>query len=96
MRVTLSMPSPPAGPVPAMIILRTSRGCCCAITWAIMPPSENPNRSTCPKPSARMKVVRVAAHLTLVPGIAELLKSEAADEVVLVAGGTIPNEDIPS
>jgi methylmalonyl-CoA mutase cobalamin-binding domain/chain len=38
----------------------------------------------------------VAAHLTLVPGIAELLKSEAADEVVLVVGGTIPNEDIPS
>ena len=39
-------PSPPAGPVPARIILRTSRGCCCAITWAIMPPMEKPNRST--------------------------------------------------
>jgi hypothetical protein len=38
MRVTLSMPSPPAGPVPARIILRTSRGSSCAITWAIMPP----------------------------------------------------------
>jgi methylmalonyl-CoA mutase cobalamin-binding subunit len=38
----------------------------------------------------------VAAQLTLVPGIAELLESEAADEVVLAVGGTIPNEDIPS
>jgi len=45
-RVTFSMPSPPAGPVPAMIILRASCGCCCAMTWAIMPPRENPNRST--------------------------------------------------
>ena len=36
----------PAGPVPAMIILRTSCGCCCTITWAIMPPMENPKRST--------------------------------------------------
>src|SRR5215210_7461627 len=42
MRVTLSMPSPPAGPVPARIILRTSCGCCCAMTWAIMPPSDDP------------------------------------------------------
>jgi methylmalonyl-CoA mutase C-terminal domain/subunit len=37
----------------------------------------------------------VAAHLTLVPRIAELLKCEAADEVVLVVGGTIPNEYNP-
>jgi hypothetical protein len=29
--VTLSMPAPPAGPVPARITFRTSRGCSCAI-----------------------------------------------------------------
>ena len=52
-----------------------------------------PRRS--PGRGRRHRPVRVAAHLTLVPGIAELLKSEAADEVVLVVGGTIPNEDIP-
>jgi methylmalonyl-CoA mutase, C-terminal domain len=35
------------------------------------------------------------AHMTLVPRITELLKSQGADEVVLVVGGTIPNDDIP-
>ena len=35
------------------------------------------------------------AHMTLVPRIAELLKGEGAEDVVLVVGGTIPNEDIP-
>jgi methylmalonyl-CoA mutase, C-terminal domain len=35
------------------------------------------------------------AHMTLVPRIAELLKSEGAEDVVLVVGGTIPSEDIP-
>jgi methylmalonyl-CoA mutase C-terminal domain/subunit len=35
------------------------------------------------------------AHLTLVPRIAELLKREGAEDVVLVVGGTIPNDDIP-
>ena len=34
------------------------------------------------------------AHMTLVPRIASLLKDEGAEEVVLVVGGTIPNEDI--
>jgi methylmalonyl-CoA mutase C-terminal domain/subunit len=34
------------------------------------------------------------AHMTLVPRIAKLLKDEGADDVVLVVGGTIPNEDI--
>src|SRR2546428_10604151 len=38
--VTFSMPSPPAGPVPARISLRTSCGSSCTITWAIMPPME--------------------------------------------------------
>jgi methylmalonyl-CoA mutase, C-terminal domain len=35
------------------------------------------------------------AHMTLVPRIADLLKKQGADEVVLVVGGTIPNDDIP-
>jgi methylmalonyl-CoA mutase C-terminal domain/subunit len=35
------------------------------------------------------------AHMTLVPRIAERLKAEGADEVVLVVGGTIPSDDIP-
>jgi methylmalonyl-CoA mutase C-terminal domain/subunit len=35
------------------------------------------------------------AHMTLVPRIAKLLKDEGADDVVLVVGGTIPNDDIP-
>ena len=34
------------------------------------------------------------AHMTLVPRIATLLKDEGADDVVLVVGGTIPNDDI--
>jgi methylmalonyl-CoA mutase C-terminal domain/subunit len=32
--------------------------------------------------------------MTLVPRIASLLKDEGAEDVVLVVGGTIPNEDI--
>src|ERR687896_772128 len=35
------------------------------------------------------------AHMTLVPRIANLLKEQDADDVVLVVGGTIPNDDIP-
>ena len=35
------------------------------------------------------------AHMTLVPRIAKLLKDEGAEDVVLVVGGTIPNDDIP-
>ena len=34
------------------------------------------------------------AHMTLVPRIATLLKDEGAQDVVLVVGGTIPNDDI--
>ena len=34
------------------------------------------------------------AHMTLVPRIAELLAKENAQDVVLVVGGTIPNDDI--
>jgi len=35
------------------------------------------------------------AHMTLVPRIVELLKGQGADDVVVVVGGTIPNDDIP-
>ena len=35
------------------------------------------------------------AHMTLVPRIAELLKQENAEDVILVVGGTIPSDDIP-
>ena len=35
------------------------------------------------------------AHMTLVPRIASLLKDEGAEDVILVVGGTIPNDDIP-
>jgi methylmalonyl-CoA mutase C-terminal domain/subunit len=34
------------------------------------------------------------AHMTLVPRIVTLLKDEGAEDVVLVLGGTIPNDDI--
>jgi methylmalonyl-CoA mutase, C-terminal domain len=32
--------------------------------------------------------------MTLVPRVAELLEREGAEDVVLVVGGTIPNNDI--
>ena len=35
------------------------------------------------------------AHMTLVPRIVDGLKNEGADDVILVVGGTIPNDDIP-
>ena len=35
------------------------------------------------------------AHMTLVPRIAELLREQGADDVVLAVGGTIPADDIP-
>src|ERR671917_436167 len=34
------------------------------------------------------------AHMTLVPRISKLLEEQGADDVVLVVGGTIPQEDI--
>jgi methylmalonyl-CoA mutase C-terminal domain/subunit len=34
------------------------------------------------------------AHMTLVPKIADRLKEEGADDVVLVVGGTIPKDDV--
>jgi methylmalonyl-CoA mutase, C-terminal domain len=35
------------------------------------------------------------AHMTLVPRISDLLKEQGAEDVILVVGGTIPNDDIP-
>ena len=35
------------------------------------------------------------AHMTLVPRIVELLKGQGAEDVIVVVGGTIPNDDIP-
>jgi methylmalonyl-CoA mutase cobalamin-binding domain/chain len=35
------------------------------------------------------------AHMTLVPRIAELLREQGADDVLLTVGGTIPADDIP-
>jgi methylmalonyl-CoA mutase C-terminal domain/subunit len=35
------------------------------------------------------------AHMTLVPKVVELLKSEGADDVLVTVGGTIPGDDIP-
>ena len=37
----------------------------------------------------------LGAHMTLVPRIAKLLDEQGAEEVVLVLGGTIPQDDIP-
>src|SRR5918994_1378348 len=59
--VTLSMPAPPAGPVPARITFRTNRGSSCAITCEIKPPSEKPRRSTFPSPNARMNATASCA-----------------------------------
>jgi methylmalonyl-CoA mutase C-terminal domain/subunit len=35
------------------------------------------------------------AHMTLVPKVMELLRERQADDVVVIAGGTIPSDDIP-
>jgi methylmalonyl-CoA mutase C-terminal domain/subunit len=34
------------------------------------------------------------AHMTLIPRIVELLKAQDANDVVVIAGGTIPGDDI--
>ena len=36
------------------------------------------------------------AHMTLVPRIIELLREQDAGDVVVIVGGTIPNQDIPT
>lgn len=35
------------------------------------------------------------AHMTLVPRVAEAIKEQGVDDVVLAVGGTIPADDIP-
>ncbi|MCT4633306.1 MAG: cobalamin B12-binding domain-containing protein [Firmicutes bacterium] len=35
------------------------------------------------------------AHNTLLPKVVELLKAENADDILVVGGGVIPDEDIP-
>ncbi|MCL6638210.1 MAG: cobalamin B12-binding domain-containing protein [Firmicutes bacterium] len=35
------------------------------------------------------------AHLTLFPEVVELLKKQGADDILVVGGGIIPDEDIP-
>jgi methylmalonyl-CoA mutase cobalamin-binding domain/chain len=35
------------------------------------------------------------AHMTLIPRILELMKAKDVDDVVVIAGGTIPADDIP-
>jgi len=35
------------------------------------------------------------AHMTLVPRVAEAIKEQGVDDVVLTVGGTIPADDIP-
>jgi methylmalonyl-CoA mutase C-terminal domain/subunit len=34
------------------------------------------------------------AHMTLIPRIADLLREQGADDVIIVVGGTIPSDDI--
>jgi methylmalonyl-CoA mutase, C-terminal domain len=35
------------------------------------------------------------AHMTLVPRVVEMLRSQGAEDVVVTVGGTIPAEDVP-
>jgi methylmalonyl-CoA mutase C-terminal domain/subunit len=35
------------------------------------------------------------AHMTLIPRVLELLRERDVDDVVVIAGGTIPGDDIP-
>ncbi len=35
------------------------------------------------------------AHMTLVPRVVSLLKEQGIEDVVVVVGGTIPNDDVP-
>jgi methylmalonyl-CoA mutase C-terminal domain/subunit len=35
------------------------------------------------------------AHMTLIPRILELMKAKDVDDVIVIAGGTIPADDIP-
>src|SRR5580658_9546841 len=54
------MPSPPRGPVPTRISLRTRSGACSEISCATMPPIEKPSISALFKPRARLKATALA------------------------------------
>lgn len=36
------------------------------------------------------------AHMTLIPRILDLLRGAGADDILVVAGGVIPDEDVPA
>ena len=36
------------------------------------------------------------AHMTLLPRILELLRAQGGDDILVVAGGVIPDEDVPA
>jgi len=36
------------------------------------------------------------AHLTLFPRVLELMRAQSADDIILVGGGVIPDEDVPA
>jgi methylmalonyl-CoA mutase C-terminal domain/subunit len=36
------------------------------------------------------------AHMTLIPRVVELLRAAGGDDIVLVVGGVIPDEDVPA
>lgn len=69
---TLSMPGPPAGPVPARMTLRTRCGSCATMTWAMKPPIDRPNRSTSSNPRARMNSTASRAIDSIVSGVEPL------------------------
>jgi hypothetical protein len=62
-----------SGPVPARMSLRTSVGSFVAITCEMNPPRENPIRSTCSRPSARVKAIASSAMAETVVGVRPLL-----------------------
>src|SRR5580765_5549712 len=92
------MPSPPRGPVPTRISLRTRSGACSAISCATMPPIEKPSISALFRPSARMKATALAPICSNVVGTSpELLETPALFEQdhLTVASQTIRHDRIP-
>src|SRR5438046_2713201 len=94
-RATLLMPSPPAGPVPAMIILRTSCGSISTISCAIMPPIENPKRSTRSKPIALMNVMASVAICSIEVAGGRADASIVERDHVVLRRETVDNSRIP-
>src|ERR1700693_5570389 len=72
------MPSPPRGPVPTRISLRTRSDACSVISCATMPPIEKPSTSALFKPSARLKATALVPICSNVVGTSpELLETPA-------------------